>query len=763
LRWLGYEAARGGIRAPLFLLALAATVMASTEVRSESLAYTLQIAPGDELLGWSFGHGEVPAVAQEGTFHVRFGQPALDEHTLLLLGFDEGRGSTLRDGSEVARRIALPGEGWRFSEGRFGRALEAGDAAPPLRLADLELPEAWTLELWIRVDRTQAQAELLSLGPLTIELGEGRRVRASLGEGVDPARIGSGESVPEGRFVHVGLACDGGAFRHLRLSVDGVARSRALPEAATCSLSGRLRLGGSEAGPRRRYDALHVVGRALPTATLLERAHPLPEPGEHRLRLRLRSGVQEKRLFTPLVSDALLRGAALARGDLRNATADAGGLRFVPGHWRRVHTGIEPTARTTHPTVHVGDHRVFLFGGEVRDTHFPPMLNTSDTWLYDAKRERWEEVVSAQAPSPRCHQAAAYSPDHDRLLYVGGWHNSAVEKFLLSDTWLFDPREGQWEQRHPSGDALPTLSDSGIVYHARARRFLLFRQSQIYAYDPDADHWSKLPPAEVFDERGRPDRLAGRVSPIAGYDPESGLVLLFGGAVVSRGERIYTDTTALYDYEHNRWTVLRPTLAPPPRVRGALAYDGRRQRFLMFGGVRDQYSKRYGDLFAFDVGSRRWSRVKASNAPSPRGGYYGMAYDPELDLFVLAAGRATGSEFLDETWHLRFREEGHATYVFDRSHFPGQGRFLAVGHDASGAGVSFRFAGSADGSEWSDSSDSPRIDAGWRYVKVEVRLHRHAGVSPRLMALGFTARDDEGVSGDGVILVDAAIPPLGGP
>jgi hypothetical protein len=62
-----------------------------------------------------------------------------------------------------------------------------------------------------------------------------------------------------------------------------------------------------------------------------------------------------------------------------------------------------------------------------------------------------------------------------------------------------------------------------------------------------------------------------------------------------------------------------------------------------------------------------------------------------------------------------------------------------------------------------DSSDSPRIDAGWRYVKVEVRLHRHAGVSPRLMALGFTARDDEGVSGDGVILVDAAIPPLGGP
>ena len=132
----------------------------------------------------------------------------------------------------------------------------------------------------------------------------------------------------------------------------------------------------------------------------------------------------------------------------------------------------------------------------------------------------------------------------------------------------------------------------------------------------------------------------------------------------------------------------------------------------------------------------------------------------DLRNVVLAAGRASGSEFLDETWHLRIRDEGRATYVFDRSHFARDGRFLALGYDPSGKGLSFRFAGSSDGSIWSAWLDSPRIDDTWRFVKVEVRLQSHGGVSPRLMTLGFAGAGAG--SGEGMILIEASVPPLVG-
>ena len=95
--------------------------------------------------------------------------------------------------------------------------------------------------------------------------------------------------------------------------------------------------------------------------------------------------------------------------------------------------------------------------------------------------------------------------------------------------------------------------------------------------------------------------MAGRVSPIMGYDPETGLILRFGGAMLVDGEQVYTDTTALYDHAENRWTVLQLDLAPTPRVRAGFAYDTIRKRFVLFGGVRDQFSNRY-DIQRRNVG-----------------------------------------------------------------------------------------------------------------------------------------------------------------
>ena len=162
----------------------------------------------------------------------------------------------------------------------------------------------------------------------------------------------------------------------------------------------------------------------------------------------------------------------------------------------------------------------------------------------------------------------------------------------------------------------------------------------------------------------------------------------------------------------------------------------------LFGGVRDQFSHRYGDLWSFDVAEKRWRTMDASNAPSARGGYYGMAYDPVLDEFVVAAGRPEHAVLLDETWHLKIRPDatGTATYVFDRAAFPTADRWFDVSTEPSGSRVRFRFAGSDDARRWGAWVPRPHLlePRRARYVKVQIEMvPGPSGAAPRVSSMGF--------------------------
>src|SRR6185436_18025780 len=112
-------------------------------------------------------------------------------------------------------------------------------------------------------------------------------------------------------------------------------------------------------------------------------------------------------------------------------------------------------------------------------------------------------------------------------------------------------------------------------------------------------------------------------------DPGSGLIVLYGSeATQPNGKGVYGDTTMVYDVAANVLTLRRPASAPSARVRAGLAYDSRLGVFVLFGGVQDQYSKRKSDLWTYDLAKNVWTQHEASNTPSERGGYYGMAYDP---------------------------------------------------------------------------------------------------------------------------------------
>src|SRR6185436_10582650 len=108
--------------------------------------------------------------------------------------------------------------------------------------------------------------------------------------------------------------------------------------------------------------------------------------------------------------------------------------------------------------------------------------------FFHTREERWERVLTPLAPPGRCHQQAAYSPDHDLVLMPTGWANDDGDVRFV-DTWVFHVGDRRWEQHKPSGPELQSGGEKALVYHPGLHRFLLFQANTALAYDPELDRW----------------------------------------------------------------------------------------------------------------------------------------------------------------------------------------------------------------------------------------------------------------------------------
>jgi len=693
------------------------------------LIHTVSAKAGDPLASYRWNDGPPIPTAPggfTGELRIDHGEAGATPETRLYWTF------TGPDG--FAPCVAPPGRaterGALGTEGRFGPGVALGDGTAELRFAPERAADAlfdrpWTLELWLRPDDAGASGTVVR-SPDGFELARDPdgRLRLQL-EGAPPPLYSAHAVSPE-RWTHVGVAVDGPDHHaRARLVVDGVLQDARELRDPGAGRGAELVLGG--AGFAGRLDDLRVTARSANSAELEERFRSGAPAGPHRLQLDFASGPRTVELWAGVLATAVLDAdEAWRTGERDHFDARDGRLRWMPGQWTRDHPPSPPRARTTHPTVFVGDHRAFLFSGEVRDSHVEGMLNTPDTWLYDLRARRWRSIDDPGRPPGRCHQDAAYSPDHGIVLYAAGWRNDRHGLFSYADTWVFHVEEERWEERRPTGDPLPEMNGNAVVYHPGIRRFLLFRGAAVYAYDPDADHWERRPRSELVDgATGEAVELRLGGSSMADYDPVGDRVILFGGAWVEPEGRQFHASTLDYDFAANRFTLRSPERAPSPRVRSGFSYDPLREWFVLFGGVQGQDSVREGDLWVYRADRDEWLELASADVPSRRGGYYGMAFDPVLDRFALLCGRHSKRRFLNEAWrlHLDPAAVGTARYVFDRAAFPEARTWFAEWTAPELAAVVFRFRGSPDGVAWSAWTDAPAETevARARYVMLEIR------------------------------------------
>jgi hypothetical protein len=178
-----------------------------------------------------------------------------------------------------------------------------------------------------------------------------------------------------------------------------------------------------------------------------------------------------------------------------------------------------------------------------------------DTWAYDFDTNAWAEMSPADPPPARAHAAMTYDPGSGRMLMFGGsgleaeidatvwaydlaadawtalpseggrpdatWDASftyagpihgvvliggegpltreiaegvtATEVGWSDQVWVFDPATGIWSGQEPFAGP---ISGQAAAYDAESERLIVSILGYTFLYNPAADVWDDLTPAE---------------------------------------------------------------------------------------------------------------------------------------------------------------------------------------------------------------------------------------------------------------------------
>lgn len=155
------------------------------------------------------------------------------------------------------------------------------------------------------------------------------------------------------------------------------------------------------------------------------------------------------------------------------------------------------------------------------------------------------------------------------------------------------------------------------------------RLGDVWRYDSAADQWYDLE---------TPAGPAPRVGEALAYDSQSGVVVLFGGALGSCEYPFCPERAAdtwVYDPAANTWEERSPGNAPSPRFGHAMAYDPGTDRIVLFGG--DDGTAWVDDIWAYDADSDSWALVGGDDEIWGRAGHV-MAYAPEAGGILVWGG-----------------------------------------------------------------------------------------------------------------------------
>jgi hypothetical protein len=181
-------------------------------------------------------------------------------------------------------------------------------------------------------------------------------------------------------------------------------------------------------------------------------------------------------------------------------------------------------------------------------------LKNSSVWTYDLAANTWRDLRPAPEPRVSPLRCAAWDSDHEVIVLFGGEGNS-------EGTLVYDPYTNTWTNRHPPEQ--PAFRSGGNMAYDSARKLHILFGSQFtndphtWAYDLRANRWhdrkpARQPPTDrndavlTYDSVNRVVLAVVQVSEGKGDDAKRRL------------------ETWAYDTDANTWTKMNPPREPDP-------------------------------------------------------------------------------------------------------------------------------------------------------------------------------------------------------
>jgi Divergent InlB B-repeat domain/Galactose oxidase, central domain/Kelch motif len=270
---------------------------------------------------------------------------------------------------------------------------------------------------------------------------------------------------------------------------------------------------------------------------------------------------------------------------------------------------------------------------------------------------KWIELFPATSPGYRLESRLVEDQARQQLVLFSGSSASGAS----ADTWVWDGNN--WTQKFPVNSP-PARTEYSIAYDSARQQVVLFggQGSAGHALADtwvwDGTNWTQKSPAT-----SPPGRFCGGMA----YDSVHQQIVLFGGTNYAGGTpyNVFADT---WVWDGAKWTQ-KPAAGPAMRLGAAMAWDGARQRIVLFGGLSDVLSVNpaapfYSDTWVWDGGV--WTQMAPAASPPGHANSW-IAYDPLIQQVVLFGGDRTSNVASSATWFWDGANWSQQTYAINPS------------------------------------------------------------------------------------------------
>ena len=289
------------------------------------------------------------------------------------------------------------------------------------------------------------------------------------------------------------------------------------------------------------------------------------------------------------------------------------------------------------------DGVVLLFGGTTNlglsgCPGCPGVFEFNDTWAFSDST--WRELTQTGAPSPRDRALAVFDAGGGDVIVQDGF-DSALGGPAPTGTYAF--LANRWNQVGGSNAADTPCARFGAVadYDFSLNEVLAFGGSDSTTAPCDSQFGYQNGVWTPLDGAAFP-QLPQSSGEMMTYDAADGYVLMFGAGTFSENQT--------WEFRGGLWTELHPTVSPPGRSWGGLAYDAADRQVVLFGGWG--VTRILNDTWTFRDGT--WTNVTNLSQPAPSArSSFAFGDDTTDGYLLLFGGSGPQGDFFsaeNDTW-----------------------------------------------------------------------------------------------------------------